>query len=161
MALVTCKSFRVNGNEPEASPLHKRGLLNPLDQRGYTMEFDKLDKFTRSYLRTAIWSELNEGQPLDRTRNENDLSSKLLDWAAADCARFQELADEFISNEPDRNCDWEQAGHDFWLTRNGHGSGFWDGDWPMFGDALTELSERFGECSLYVGDDDQLYHFDG
>jgi|TARA_R110000744_G_scaffold366338_1_gene475354 hypothetical protein len=23
----------------------------------------------------------------------------------------------------------ERIGHDFWLTRNGHGAGFWDGDW--------------------------------
>jgi len=35
-----------------------------------------------------------------------------------------------------------QAGHDFWLTRNGHGAGFWDGDWPETGDALTEASKE-------------------
>lgn len=26
----------------------------------------------------------------------------------------------------------ERIGHDFWLTRNGHGAGFWDGDWKFF-----------------------------
>ena len=26
-----------------------------------------------------------------------------------------------------------RAGTDFWLTRNGHGAGFWDGDWDYSG----------------------------
>lgn len=38
-----------------------------------------------------------------------------------------------------------QAGHDFWFTRNGHGAGFWDGDWPLYGDLLTDASQGYGE----------------
>jgi hypothetical protein len=50
------------------------------------------------------------------------------------------------------------AGHDFWLTRNGHGAGFWDGDLSEdVGNALTEAAKKFGECHLYVGDDGQIY----
>ncbi len=38
------------------------------------------------------------------------------------------------------------AGHDFWLTRNGHGAGFWDGDWPeACSDMLTKASVGYGE----------------
>ena len=45
-----------------------------------------------------------------------------------------------------------QAGHDFWLTRNGHGCGFWDGDWPeLIGEKLTEASKDFGSFDLYIG----------
>ncbi len=50
------------------------------------------------------------------------------------------------------------AGHDFWLTRCGHGAGFWDGDWPEpAASVLTEASKEFGNVDLYVGDDGQIY----
>lgn len=43
----------------------------------------------------------------------------------------------------------EQAGHDFWLTRQGHGSGFWDRDDDTWSEpareALTAACEHFGE----------------
>lgn len=38
-----------------------------------------------------------------------------------------------------------RAGHDFWLTRNGHGAGFGDGDWPEeAGEKLSEAARSFG-----------------
>lgn len=44
---------------------------------------------------------------------------------------------------------WEpgQVGHDFWLTRNRHGAGFWDRGKPE-GDRLTELANAYGEDDL-------------
>lgn len=51
-----------------------------------------------------------------------------------------------------------KIGHDFWLTRNGHGSGFFDGDYDDdIGEALTDIAQSFGEAYLYLGDDDKLY----
>jgi hypothetical protein len=49
------------------------------------------------------------------------------------------------------------AGHDFQLTRNGHGAGFWDGDWEH-GDALTAIAKTFGTVSVTftVNDDDEI-----
>lgn len=48
--------------------------------------------------------------------------------------------------------------HDFWLTRNHHGAGFWDGDYPEpIATQLTNLAHGFGECNLYVGDDGLIY----
>jgi hypothetical protein len=49
------------------------------------------------------------------------------------------------------------AGHDFQLTRNGHGAGFWDGGWKH-GDELTALAKTFGTCSVQfnVDDDDEI-----
>ena len=51
----------------------------------------------------------------------------------------------------------EQAGHDFWLTRNRHGAGFWNGDWFNVSGSLTQLAQTFGEADLYVGDDGRIY----
>ena len=46
--------------------------------------------------------------------------------------------------------------HDFWYTRNGHGTGFWDGDYEE-GHALTDIAHSFGEVYTYEGDDHLLY----
>ena len=49
-----------------------------------------------------------------------------------------------------------QVVYDFWLTRNRHGAGFWDGDYEN-GEVLTDIADSFGEVSTYEGDDLLLY----
>ena len=50
------------------------------------------------------------------------------------------------------------AGHDFFLTRCGHGCGYWDGDWPKgIAEGLDKLAKGFGAYDLYVGDDGPIY----
>lgn len=44
--------------------------------------------------------------------------------------------------------DPAQVGHDFWLTRNRHGAGFWDRGLGERGDYLTAMSHPYGECHL-------------
>lgn len=43
-----------------------------------------------------------------------------------------------------RGYDWTSAGHDFYLTREGHGAGFWDRGLGIVGDALTALAKPYG-----------------
>lgn len=41
-----------------------------------------------------------------------------------------------------------QAGHDFWLTRNGHGTGFWDREdiyGETYAEMFTKIAKSFGE----------------
>ncbi len=114
----------------------------------------KLDTFTLAYLECALWSSTGEnGLPLDRDYGIHDVSAEAIARAMADCAKFQgENASEIAGGDTDR------AGHDFWLTRNGHGAGFWDGDWEdADGKKLTDASHAFGEVDLYAGDDGELY----
>lgn len=48
--------------------------------------------------------------------------------------------------------------HDFWLTRNGCGSGFWDSDcWGEFKDSLTEKAREMKVSDAYIGDDGFVY----
>ena len=49
------------------------------------------------------------------------------------------------------------AGHDFWLTRNGHGAGFWDRGLGEVGDRLSNACKAFGSYDLYIGDDGKIY----
>lgn len=51
-----------------------------------------------------------------------------------------------------------QIGHDFWLTRNRYGAGFWDRGNGEAGDLLTKASHPYGECIFYVGDDNRLHY---
>lgn len=50
-----------------------------------------------------------------------------------------------------------QLGHDFCLTRNRHGVGFWDRGLGERGDWLTEMSRPFGTQDAYVCSDDLVY----
>jgi hypothetical protein len=71
------------------------------------------------------------------------------------------LADAIETGEVSCGPDFDEmgrAGHDFWLTRCGHGAGFWDGDWPEpYATMLTDAAKAFGEVDLYVGDDGMIY----
>lgn len=53
-----------------------------------------------------------------------------------------------------------QAGHDFWLTRNGHGSGFRDRDISVYGpyvEMLVKGANAYGPFEMHVGDDGLVY----
>ena len=62
---------------------------------------------------------------------------------------------------------WEAAGHDFALTRNGHGAGFWDRGYGDVGTFLSDAARTFGESTAWVEADDatdtraHLYSHDG
>jgi len=120
-----------------------------------------LDKFTQAYIEAALWSSVDDdGTPLDSNYGREDLAPETLAKMVEDCAKFQEDNAEIITGcarEGGEYTEDERAGHDFWLTRNGHGAGFWDGDWPEHGEELTKASKRFGEVDLYVGDDGMIY----
>lgn len=116
-----------------------------------------MDAFTLAYIEAALWSTMDNaddrgGEPLDANYGFSAIASKTMTNIVEDYRKFQQGNDADIGN----NCD--QAGHDFWLTRNSHGAGFWDGDWPDdVGDRLTAASHAFGEFDLYVGDDGLIY----
>jgi hypothetical protein len=119
----------------------------------------KIDKFTTAYLTAALWTETDEtnpeqgGQPLDDNYGIEDIEAETLAEMLLDCQQFQTanaelINDENVAVESDHSVD-ERAGHDFWLTRNGHGAGFWDGDWKEpAATKLTEAAKKFGEYNL-------------
>jgi hypothetical protein len=122
----------------------------------------KLDDFTHGYLAAALWAETDDNDtPLDSLYSIEDFAPEAMTRAVADCAKFQADNSETLARvEYPRNDfnDMAHAGHDFWLTRNGHGAGFWDGDLPDdIGDALTKASKQFGQVDIYPGDDGKLY----
>ena len=116
-----------------------------------------MDKFLEAYIAAALWSSTDELTPdggdfLDENYGPDDLAPETLAKMQADCDKFQ------AENVQDIDGREEQAGHDFWLSRCGHGCGYWDGDWPKeAGDRLTQACKKYPEVNLYVGDDGLIY----
>jgi hypothetical protein len=115
-----------------------------------------LDDFTTGYLECAEFTDCNSDS--EEMADAVAFSPAFIESAKADCADFQESNAELLA----RYCevsgrDMSHAGHDFWLTRNGHGAGFWDrGNDPCF-EELTRASEPYGSVDLYCGDDSLIY----
>ena len=113
-----------------------------------------LDKFTIAYIECALWSsseydvDENSG-PLDENYSLFDLTEEALATMKRDCLNFRAYVSDTVGVEEAKQVDCERGGHDFWLTRNHHGAGFWDGGWKD-GDALTRAAKTFGTCDLYV-----------
>jgi hypothetical protein len=118
-----------------------------------------MDDFTKAYLICALWSSNDEstpsgGYPLDDNYGIEDLAPETLKQAESDCKAFQEAnAADLVKAGND-----EQNGHDFWLTRNHHGAGFWDRGYDKeVAKRLTDDCHAYGEVDLYVGDDGKIY----
>lgn len=123
------------------------------------------DPFLSAYIQTALWSSSDsDDNALDSI--DAEIAPETLAKMSADCEAFQEKARDIIAAAietgnvkcgPDFD-EYGRAAHDFWLTRNHHGAGFWDGDWPEpMAAQLTEIAHAFGACDLYVGDDGLIY----
>ena len=111
------------------------------------------NKDVTEYLITALWSSIDdEGNPLDDNYTVRDVSKLATNQAKKDLNKFWSKAKNLLADD-EGSREWT---HDFWLTRNGHGSGFWDGDWDN-GDELTKIAEKMGEVELYVGDDGVIH----
>lgn len=124
------------------------------------------------YIVAMLWSTTDEsdesgGVPMDENYSADDLAPSFLEQCERDVLAFLasvpvELLDE--SNYVGRaSCGIDQQiGHDLWLTRVGHGCGFWDGDWKSDASCglegpLTTAAKALGDCNPYVGDDGMIY----
>lgn len=146
--------------------LDPKRIVTGLEQRNPNYAFltiADLDTFTQAYLEAAWFTEedrLKEEATesgLDPDQHDFEWSQEALETAKKDCDAFRtdrtvELLDEAGAK------DDEQNGHDFWYTRNHHGVGFWDrGYEDEYADALTNISQAFGEKYVYLGDDGEIY----
>jgi len=98
---------------------------------------------------------ISEEDNCDDHYDLNDFTKEAVRAAVADCAKFQEENADDLCDEDD-----ERVGYDFWLSRNGYGGGFWDGDYEEEkGERLTKASEAYGELYIWV-DEDGFLHFE-
>jgi hypothetical protein len=112
-----------------------------------------------AYVESALWSSTDDDDdPMGVACTFQDIAPNTL-------AAMQEDLDSFLSANSDdvslfveaTGLSWEYVAHDFWLTRNRHGAGFWSRGAGDVGRRLTDAAHKYGESFLYAGDDGLLY----
>ena len=116
-----------------------------------------MNKILSAYLECALWSSTQEdGSPFDDDYGIEDFAPSAVESA-------QNEINDFLSLLEAENILWEeqiteeQFGHDFWLTRNRHGVGFWDRGLGSLGEKLTKWAHSYGSSDVYLGNDGVVY----
>jgi len=110
-----------------------------------------LHPFIEAYIATALWADF----PEDAAENA-ELSVEAKGAMVKDATLFLNENMDLLNLTPE-DYDYGNAGLDFWLTRNGHGAGFWDGGCGIVGVDLTAKADEYPHQDLYVGDDGLIY----
>lgn len=122
-----------------------------------------LDAFTRGYLMAVEWLLPTDDSDPEEAKGREDIAGfapSAVAEAVKDCAKFQTAnADHLASYGEISGRDDESAGHDYYLSRCGHGAGFFDrGDEDVF-NRLQEAAQADGNVDHYIGDDGWIYEF--
>ena len=96
------------------------------------------DIILKHYLVAALWTAELDNRTID------EVSPPSLERATKDVNSFVDKAGSLLND-----IDEEQIGHDFWLSRNGHGAGFFDRGLGEIGDKLQEISRDFKEVNVF------------
>lgn len=108
------------------------------------------EEMIKSYWETALWSSTGDNDlPLDGAFDYDDISPESILKSSAELISVVNRSGELLER-----LDLTVVAHDLWLTRNGHGAGFWDGDYKeLDGKILTAISKGMGTVDLYESDD--------
>jgi len=92
---------------------------------------------------------------------DDEFEDGYVDWSSEAQQQMEKDAEEFYTKAEKllqkTGGDPRQHGTDFWLTRNGHGAGFWDRGYGDLGDKLTAFAEKYGNIDVIKGDDGKAY----
>ena len=104
-----------------------------------------VDEVLWGYIQAILWAESDDNDdPLEKNYTFESFAPESMAAMRKDCSRF------LAQNAADIGDRLEEAGSDLWLTRNEHGSGFWDGDWEDAGQRLTDASKKCGLRYAYL-----------
>lgn len=128
--------------------------------------FTNVMTVTKAYLEAVEFTDFGDE---DQPPKGSTFAPESVYEAVAVCSLFLTKFSDVVQQAIEKHqFTYEQAGHDLWLTRNGHGSGFWDrgldsqfedeqgGVW-ILGEALTAASKTFGETNAFLHSDDLVY----
>lgn len=159
-------------------------LADALEQTGRIMWYDGepygrpapygalWDAFHDGYVTGALWSDVMDpetGEPADVDYTPDDLTRDAADALSSDARDYYTANGALIGafcrylsrtgRQPLHDA-YAVAGHYFWLTRNGHGAGFWDAGAGRVGDLLSDRAHTYGSAYLWA-DDDGRVNYDG
>ena len=97
--------------------------------------------FVQAYFEAIDFTDCGD---TDQPEHGEELDESFERESLIDCLAFYSRVECYISDY-----QIEQCGHDFWLTRQGHGTGFWDRP-EIYGEVyakrFTAQAESFGEA---------------
>lgn len=124
----------------------------------YSQELDKrvplfVHDCTNAYLECALWADLDENE---EPRTIYEALRETREQAGRDVVDFIKLCEDSQMDVTD--FDAEDIGHNLWLSRCGHGTGFWDTvgrcDWSEeMGEKLHDIAKQFGQANVFACDD--------
>jgi len=103
----------------------------------------------QAYLEAMLW--VNE--EMDEL-TISDVDETLVEFSKVEIEKFINIIEltKGAVREANTYSD-EQLGHNFLLSRNGHGAGFFDNG----NDILQDICKKFGSVDVYIGDDNKIY----
>lgn len=117
-----------------------------------------MNAFLSGYIMAIYFTDTGDGE---QPSSEIEMSDAAFQRAYQECFAFQSANACLLTDAYARDgYSEERAGHDFWLTRNGHGTGYWDRnelEADDLGQRLSGATKLFGECWTTEGDDGLLY----
>lgn len=151
--------FQYNGRTDLPAPAETIWLL---DHTGIPIGATELREFFRGYVTAMLWANLTWGtesgnEPEGFSETDVELSPSDLVSLADDALSFVSSAAEdllgyvdMIDIDPQYGTAWDYAGHDFALTRNHHGAGFWNRGLGDLGERLTAWAHTYGEAHIWA-----------
>lgn len=129
------------------------------DMRDYAIGLSgaDIDAMVNGYLNCQLWAQQDnerDNEMLDANYNRWDISDEYTDAIRDEIAALvaeHPLAVRMYLNsykqDPRLHHDLNSAfGHDYYLTREGHGAGFWDRWLGALGDYLTDIAKNAGSA---------------
>lgn len=125
-----------------------------------------VDAFTQAYAHAMLWANTTEedadGNPTGESvdpyawADSGDPLWAVSAFTVQSRRQVNEDCTAFVRDQWGDLADLDpgQAGHDFALTRNGHGAGFWDRGLGDRGDRLTQASKPYGESTAWYSTED-------
>ena len=123
------------------------------------------------YLDAIIFTESDDGEEesgIDNGMGAIDFAPSTMNAISAELHAFVFLYQDCLQHAMQHNnkgYKWENVGHDLWLTRNGHGAGFWDRELGGYdgydiGDSLSSACKIMGTKHAYYDGDIQFICLD-
>jgi hypothetical protein len=140
---------------PQMAPKERGNMIGSQEYR---------DDFYTGAIEALLWSGLwdEDGESVEGgQRMVDQVDSECASSLRSECDEFvtYHLDDLVIQSERYANGSYspgELAGHDFSLTRNHHGTGFWDRGTGDVGQRLTEACRPYGEVNALLLEDNTI-----
>lgn len=129
------------------------------------LDKEDLEMFVGGYISAILFAEsaiLLGGEDGEEIVEDDlsgySLSPEAMDIVKKDCADFLEnnMKNLYCALYEAPGYNYGSAGHDFWLTRQGHGAGFWDRGLGSWGDVLSKSARSFGERHVFIDENNEL-----